>query len=862
MVAATKNAGVMFKMREAAAAEYLAFIGRQGLHAAAIIALVFSAAAGMPKAHARSMPVDAFQGCQDARKAPQQAEKPSQAATSNRERINRRVMASLPVVEASNAPDALDGQCWFRVDGVWTDNKKITLDRSVIPRGWASDSPELLTLAIGTYTTPNHIMVAPSQNSNTSLTVFDPQDPTRRTVFISKDGRNLKDVLKQNGPVKTYKATQPSFHGPTLRIDVTRSGLARLKLDRKSYFRPKPAKSAAQLKLDIDPNDPFYMNNAMENLRAVRQGYDITTQDPFYLLSNDKSSIFAEPEGYYIDERRLVPLGMSFVQEATQGMVYRKTLITSASGTQDTVRETMGGKTGGEREAVYEVSVAVNYVTENTKSRMNSKTKAQAIGYSRNKQYALVVNHPFINLSDEFIDIVSDAKRAFQTGETNSWFYLDQLIAKFGTHYAQAVTFGASAKMTQTFDEESYLKEFAGSTDFGGEAVSKIFGVGGSAHYSKLSGSKTSNSGTIGNEGATFVAVGGNGSWDQNGYSAGGTPYPILLDLRPIDELLNPLNFPEEELVYTQLRHTLSKRLTEYLKGRAKTFKDVFFSPPLNLVGTYFMPNDPDETWIFKRRANGKIAVTKNVKGKASVAAGTLTRISAHGFSYNPQNPNADRFEIKPNFIEFVSTQENYRVKLYPKHRAMYPKQGQLFDTYIALTNPKDTLTFDMKNTNLVSVVSSQRPSKKPDYLLRAGPNYYTSKTHRYWERQNGSILVQDRKTKTYTDYFIADRATYANARKIEGIYEEIGNPKVSVTWEMTSPNTAKVKPSWIKNTEWWPRTGPDMFGDRNLWRANPDGTISLINERRTRVTHFRKVAKPAATKQPATAPMGVVWGN
>lgn len=844
------------------AAKHLSFKGRTLPHIAAVIALVLSANTYAAESRARSMPVDAFQGCQDARKAPIQAEEPSQAASSNRERINRRVMASLPVVELNSAPDALDGQCWFRVDGVWTDNQKVRLDRSVIPRGWASDSPELLTLAIGTYTTPNNIMIAPSKNSNKSLTVFDPQDPTRRTVFISKDGRNLKDVLKQNGPVKTYKATQPSFHGPSLTIDVTRSGLARLKVQRKSYFRPKPAKSAAQLKLNIDPNDPFYMNNAMENVRAIRQGYDITTQDPFYLLSNDKSNIFAEPEGYYIDERRLVPLGMVFVQEASQGMVYRKTLITSASGTQDTVRETMGGKVGGQREGVFDASVAVKHVTEDTNSRMQSKTKAQAIGYSRNKQYALVVNHPFINLSDEFIDTVSDAKRAIGKNETQASYYLDQLITKFGTHYAQAVTYGAAAKMTQTFDEESYMEEFGNSTDFGGEAVSRIFGIGGSAHYSKLTGKNTSNSGTIGSEGATFVAVGGNGSWDQNGYSAGGTPYPILLDLRPIDELLNPLNFPEEELVYTQLRRLLSKRLVQYLKGRAKTFKDVFFSPDLNLVGTYFMPGNPEETWMFQRRSDNKIVVTKRVKGKADVKAGVLTRISAHAFSYNPKDRNADRFEIKPSVLEFVSTKENYRTKLHPKNRFMFPRQGQLYDTYIALRNPKDKITFDMKNTNLATAVSTLRPKTKPDYLVRRGPNYYTSKTHRYWDRSNGLILMQDRKTKKYTYYYLEDRATFVNARNIEGLYQRIDRPNVTVSWEMTGPNTAKVKPSWIKNTEWWPRSGPDMFGTRNLWRANPDGTISLINENGTRVSHFKKIAKRAPPKKPANAPSGVVWGN
>ena len=67
-------------------------------------------------------------------------------------------------------------------------------------------------------------------------------------------------------------------------------------------------------------------------------------------------------------------------------------------------------------------------------------------------------------------------------------------------------------------------------------------------------------SGEFGNEGGRFIAVGGNGSWDSGGYSRGDRVAPILLDLRPLDELLNPINFPDQPDIYTRVRAELEQQ--------------------------------------------------------------------------------------------------------------------------------------------------------------------------------------------------------------------------------------------------------------------------------------------------------------
>ena len=145
------------------------------------------------------------------------------------------------------------------------------------------------------------------------------------------------------------------------------------------------------------------------------------------------------------------------------------------------------------------------------------------------------------------------------------------------------------------------------------------------------SGSVSGTSGTIGSEGATFVAVGGNGSWDQNGYGTGSTPYPILLDLRPIDELLNPMNFPGEPQVYETVRQNLRRAILSHLRraaprelNRLASLPEVKPPPPKKV--------EPVEMWsVYIRRAactkwvgdfRGDISGTIYIAGKPGAAGG------------------------------------------------------------------------------------------------------------------------------------------------------------------------------------------------------------------------------------------------
>lgn len=529
-------------------------------------------------------PGDVFAGCDDPAPAtaPDAAPRSTPGAAAPRvDRITQRSFASLSLDDLdAGVPDDMASLCWARLDGVWRESGTITLDRSRDDPGiWGSDSPELVSMANGNYTMPRFLVVVETADPATGLHLSTGLEEAPFVRFVSTDDLALRDVLQRLGPVKTYRATGPFAYGTTLTLDVTRSGSVRFTLDGAMFVRPQPSASRAGADSRVRIDDAWLLSAFLMNVAANRRGYDIVTQDPFLLLQNDKQEIFApvDPTMYSITEGRTVPVGLTLIQDGQQGTVYRRSLVTSEFELQQTSTHTFGRSydvnipsTKIPGVSVFEASYGYQATQSAMSSMQQSNSVAQAAAYSRHKQYALVLDHPYVTLSGAFIDAVEDARRFHR---------YQALIARFGTHYPYAVTYGASARMTQTFTEESYAEQERSEDGFSENGGAKVFGSGGSAHHSELAGTQTGTRGTVGNEGATFVAVGGNGSWDQGGYSAGGTPYPILLDLRPIYELLNPMNFPGEPEVYQRVRGNLQRAVVAYLEANTTALSTASLLP-------------------------------------------------------------------------------------------------------------------------------------------------------------------------------------------------------------------------------------------------------------------------------------------
>ena len=150
----------------------------------------------------------------------------------------------------------------------------------------------------------------------------------------------------------------------------------------------------------------------------------------------------------------------------------------------------------------------------------------------------------------------------------------DRLFGHFGNHYTFAVTYGSMFCQERDFSREAYgflvgsgrgesmklSHETSMSLDLGGVAkaeVGKNVGVTSGSEEEQIARFNQAMS----EEEDRVFALGG--SLSRGGWSpVRGQEVPLLLDLRPIDELLSPLYFPDP-LVWRHLHEELRARLVE-----------------------------------------------------------------------------------------------------------------------------------------------------------------------------------------------------------------------------------------------------------------------------------------------------------
>ncbi|MEO0591387.1 MAG: MAC/perforin domain-containing protein [Pseudomonadota bacterium] len=464
------------------------------------------------------------------------------------------------------------GDCRYRLDGVWVEDRRLAFDTSAnsdvarafgdINGGQADPS-----LAHGTYV-KRRIILIDAADDGSSFTISDAFGEAEPIKAIAADDVPMENVFTPGGSLKVYNiADAPPEQDDEIMVDVTSDGEVRVRIDGVNYYRPAP--NPAERGADLAAVDPFMIHFNLDNLAASRRGYDVVTQDPIQLNINDRGEVFeaADPLQYAVVEKRTVPLGLKLVPEGASGSIVSSTLIRTEREFQSTIAWNVGANVGtGLNPTTGEPanSVGVNYAQSNTDGMRNGSANAITMGAARHKLYALVLDEPFARLSREFERAVDDARRYGRYAE---------LIEKFGTHYPYAMTYGSAFRMRAEFEEETVARWLGQSQDLSVNAKAtikavQINGSGGISSEEKASDSYLSQSTR-----EVFRAVGGTGSYSPEG-NATGIPYPILADLRPLHELLNPLNFPGQPEVYGEVRERLRDEISNYLARNSRSLSD------------------------------------------------------------------------------------------------------------------------------------------------------------------------------------------------------------------------------------------------------------------------------------------------
>lgn len=533
------------------------------------------------------LPKTLFKGCEDDSLPPTL----SNGQSSNpRDQIERardqspgqsgRVFAPVEGSASPDEPQADPGDhCWFRLDGLWVERRATPVfDTNFDADGWGdgADTPELRALTHSVYNRSRFLIVRKTGRENEELIVERPLLGSSASVFSAQDTLDLQQTLAPGGPAKRYRAAQTrGGAGQNLTVRVIGGSVVMLEMDGQQFVRPKPELSARERAERLPTDDAFNRDSTIQFLDVVAKGFDVTKQNPNRLAENDKDFVFAQPgpRDYYTKDRKIVPIDMALDLRSDQGAVYFSSLMSSATEIQKAYASNFGistkvgvsgSKSGSNRSQTRSSSVnleasigfGASFSNSQFSQMRRSNSVSQAIGFSRQKQFALVRDYAQTELNPFFRDAIASAVERGNFG---------QVIATYGTHYPHATTYGASGQVrhttTRTGFQELVSNSSSQSYEGGGKfLIAEVNASGGSSRQNTSSFESSTEYGR-----AYFDAVGGNGSWNEGGFSAGQTAYPILMDMRPLDEMLNPINFPGEPDIYERGRREFARAIDNYL---------------------------------------------------------------------------------------------------------------------------------------------------------------------------------------------------------------------------------------------------------------------------------------------------------
>jgi len=484
-------------------------------------------------------------------------------------------------VMAGRLGGVLPEECRYDVSGTWASDSLPSLRPTPPPAG------EKMSIHQGTESGANgnfvdrSYLVISALDPDHQLVVYDGMGNGGRTILNSTDGKSLRDVLDLATGIKRPDGSPDEKTYGTgadmLRISVGDiDGVSTIKWRGVTYKRPTPSVLQPQA---LAINDSFTVHQALDNLPAARRGYDIALDNPFEMNLNalGLKPIFAipDPKLYVTIEKTSVPLGLLYVANGGYGMSFTETLITNQSDLQKSVSNTYGasigygGKNNAQQEAAGKqqpsASVAVSYSESQMNGSSHNQGRSLAMTIARDKKYSVILDRPFARLEPSFVQAIYNYDRS-----GDIWTFVKQ----YGTHYPFAVTYGAASKSIETFSHQETANWSSASKDLSVKLSGSFRGVDGSVSYDRKEEQSATNKVAVDTRRSDLQA-----QCATNKEASGlGKECPILFDLRPMHELISPLNFPNDPEFVTRVRAKLERDIRTYLDSQAA--KQIVEQPP------------------------------------------------------------------------------------------------------------------------------------------------------------------------------------------------------------------------------------------------------------------------------------------
>lgn len=333
----------------------------------------------------------------------------------------------------------------------------------------------------------------------------------------------------------------------------TNGGAPRLRFGN-GMFVKKPPLPNQELKKTVDvqkvsQEDAWLVEKIPLGVYFNFAGYDITEINPFVLAQNFKAPVFA-PGGsttYEFQDRKIVPHGLQYRQQFMNETFFSESAITSEKEMQESSSFSIGlnvaAKGKGEPPSDKpKAAGGINYSKSQMSGTSDNKTSMRSFGVQQIHDYVLILDQGHIKLSSGFLNMIADIKANRRP--------VSDLFEKFGTHYPNAVTYGASSRASMRFDSSDVRIWAQNKESVNASITIPVKAMEITPSFSSEKEKNESNRLSSSNKVETFSAVGGNAGGSLATFQADASRVvPVLFDLRPIHELINPIHFDDEEVL-------------------------------------------------------------------------------------------------------------------------------------------------------------------------------------------------------------------------------------------------------------------------------------------------------------------------
>lgn len=378
-------------------------------------------------------------------------------------------------------------------------------------------------------------------------------DPSGKTVEVTKSTAPTEVGVYVSATDDLYRAQKPLNGIRSFTWSPSESNKARIRLaDGTMLSRPKVSDQELAKTVDatkVSMEDAWLVDKIPLGLLFNFAGYDITEINPFNLMKHFKAPVFAPgaTTGYEFKDRKIVPHGLQFIKRDLNEYFYSESAISNEKEMQQATSFAIGlnvaakGK-GDPPSDKPKAAAGINYAKSEMSGTSENKNMMRAFGFAQIHDYVLILDQAHMKLSVGFLDIIADIKANRRP--------VSDLFKVYGTHYPHAVTYGAAGRTSMRFDA-SDVRSWAENTESVNASITiPVKAMEITPSIEMRTENKESMRMASSNKVERFSGVGGNASSNINAFQADANRVvPVLFDLRPIYELINPIYFDDPEVL-------------------------------------------------------------------------------------------------------------------------------------------------------------------------------------------------------------------------------------------------------------------------------------------------------------------------